>query len=82
MPSDAPVSCEIKEIWSLLIVLGEANIVGGVNGEEITVTDGCSPCNVSKTPPPSMLVVASAIQFATLEEEGAVALKVKVTFSP
>ena len=82
MPSDAPISCEIKEIWSLLIVLGEANIIGGVYWEEFAVTDGCSPSNASVFPPPLMLVVASVVQFAMMGDDGAIASKVKVTFSP
>ena len=75
------MSCERTETWSWLIALGEADMVGGVYCE-VTVTVGCSPCKVSSTPPPSMLVVAFAVQIATPGDAEAIASKVHVTFSP
>ena len=60
---------------------GEADIVGAMHSE-MTVTVGCSPSNVSFTPPPSKFEEASAVQVLTLEKSGAIASKVNMTLSP
>ena len=76
MPPDVSESCEIVEVWSLLIVVRAEVMVGGVSGIDVTVIVGCSFSNIRATPPPSMPVVASVVHSVIAGEEGAIVSKV------